>query len=114
MFGTEFVSKIFQTCEEKAASWWDRTLRAPTTLTGLGKTLSGVSLVKERWDRNLETAWGAWRLPSALDVERLHERLGELEDHICELNLQLETSLAAQAQAAAPTAKETSNDGASA
>jgi len=90
MFGTKFVSKIFQTCEEKAASWWDQTLRAPRTLTGLGKTLTGVSTVKERWDRNLEQAWGAWRLPSALDVERLHERIGELEDHLCELNLQLE------------------------
>lgn len=104
MFGTEFVSKIFQTCEEKAASWWDRTLRAPKTLTGLGKTLAGVSTVKERWDRNLEQTWGAWRLPSALDVERLHERIGELEDHLCELNVQLESFNAREQTAAAEPA----------
>ena len=102
MFGTKTAAKLAKTLEESAAKWWDRTLRAPRTLTGLGRVLGGASSVKERWDRSLEQAWSAWRLPSALDVERLHERIGELEEHLSELNVQLETF--STHHASAPTA----------
>lgn len=68
--------------EEAAARWWDKTLRHPKTLSGLGLWLDGVSAWKAGWDRALERTWSAWRLPSAYDVERLHERLKELEERL--------------------------------
>lgn len=90
MIGTETASEFFKTWEQSAAKWWDETLRAPQTLSGLGSALSGISSAKERWDRGLEQAWSTWRLPSAMDVERLHERIGELEDQLFALSAQLE------------------------
>ena len=71
-----------KSCEDAASGWWDQHLRRPTTLERLGKQLNRMSALKARWDRTLEQSWATWRLPSALDVERLHERLGELEEQL--------------------------------
>lgn len=64
--------------EQAAARWWDRTLRSPKTLGRLGTVLNDACAARERGDRALEDVWNAWRVPSAADAERIHERLGEL------------------------------------
>ena len=90
MFFTEATNEFFKASEAAAAKWWDATLRAPKTLETMGMALGGLSGAKERMDRTMEQAWSAWRLPTALDVERLHERMGELEEQIAELQIALE------------------------
>ncbi len=80
--------------EEAAGRWWDQTLRAPETLERMRGMLGDVCAAKERSDRALEDTWTAWRLPSAADVERLHERLGDLEDSLG----RIESLLAKQAK----------------
>tara|TARA_B100000965_G_C19392856_1_gene669779 strand:- start:82 stop:420 length:339 start_codon:yes stop_codon:yes gene_type:complete len=90
MFFAEATSEFVKATEAAAAKWWDATLRAPKTLETMGMALGGLSGAKERMDRTMEQTWSAWRLPTALDVERLHERMGELEEQIAELQLALE------------------------
>lgn len=72
--------------ERQAASFWDKTLRHPRTLQNLGTVLTGVSTVKERTDRALEKWWEAWRLPSATDIERLYERMAELDEKLSRID----------------------------
>jgi hypothetical protein len=88
---TDLAGKAVDAWERVATRAWDGVLRHPTTLEGLGANLRGASELKSRWDRGLEQAWAGWRLPSALDVERMHERLGEVEETL----LRLERRLAA-------------------
>lgn len=88
---SSLATKLIESCERVATRAWDGILRHPTTLEALGSNLRGASAVKRRFDRGLEQTWAGWRLPSALDVERVHERLGELEEHV----LRLERHLAA-------------------
>ncbi len=91
MFGKikEKAGKLASAWEDAAARWWDEALRAPTTLEAMGGWLRGTSELKARWDRGLEQVWSGWRLPSALDVERVHERLGELEQQLVRLEERL-------------------------
>ncbi|MGE0710311.1 MAG: hypothetical protein AB7N76_13640 [Planctomycetota bacterium] len=89
MFATDATLEFVKATERAAAKWWDATLRAPRTLESLGSALTGLSGAKERLDRALEQTWSVWRLPTALDVERLHERLGELEEQLAEVSAQL-------------------------
>lgn len=65
--------------EQQATRWWDATLREQGTLEAMRKTLEGVCAAKERSDQALEQTWALYRLPSATDIERLNERLGDLE-----------------------------------
>ncbi|MCO5165589.1 MAG: hypothetical protein M9894_04365 [Planctomycetes bacterium] len=76
--------------EQQAARWWDATLREPPTLEGMRKALEGVCAAKERSDQALEQLWALYRLPTATDVERLHERLGDLEDGLARLQATVE------------------------
>jgi len=71
--------------EEAAGRWWDDHLRDPKTLDAMGQLLGGLSTLKERGDRALEDHWGRWRLPSAADVERLYERMGEVEESLARI-----------------------------
>ncbi len=68
--------------EKAATQWWDATLQSPATLESLGAALNAACEAKERSDRALEQVWGQWRLASATDVERIHERLGEIDDRL--------------------------------
>lgn len=81
----KMFESITKRMEDRATQWWDDTLRHPKTLTGLGWTLRGVSAWKAACDRWLEMTWSSARLPSALDVERVYERLGELEDQLARM-----------------------------
>ena len=81
--------------EDRATQWWDKTLRDPKTLTGMGWTLRGMSAWKAGWDRWLELTWSSARLPSALDVERVYERLGELEDQLARLDGKIQQPVSA-------------------
>ncbi|MCA8920238.1 MAG: hypothetical protein KDD82_00435 [Planctomycetes bacterium] len=94
IFPHERFQKLFtesaQRCEQWAADWWSEHLRKPETLSGMGDMLGAMCTLKERWNKGLEQTWAHWRLPSALDMERLYERLGELEEHIARLEDQLE------------------------
>lgn len=76
--------------EQQAAKWWDATLRDQGTLEQMRAALLAVCAAKERSDQQLEQLWGAWRLPSATDVERLHERVGELDDRLARIEALLE------------------------
>jgi hypothetical protein len=62
-----------------ATRWWDDTLREEKTLGRLHAFLSDLSWAKERSDRALEDVWSAWRVPSAGDLERLNQRLSDLQ-----------------------------------
>lgn len=64
---------------------WQAALRDKALLEKLGGSLSALSFFKERRDRALERFWEECRLPSAADVERVYERLGELQERIDEL-----------------------------
>lgn len=77
--------------EQQATRWWDATLREQGTLDLMRKSLEGVCAAKERSDQTLEQLWAAYRLPSATDVERLNERLGDIEDRLDRLQGVLET-----------------------
>jgi len=56
----------------------------------MGDWLGALCTIKERWNTGLEQTWAQWRLPSALDMERLFERIGELEEQIARLEDQLD------------------------
>jgi hypothetical protein len=71
--------------ERVGTRWWDDALRHPQILESNGSKLNAMSGFKERWDRALEQMWSGWRLPSALDVERVYERLGEVEERVARL-----------------------------
>lgn len=86
---SKLANKLIDSCERVATRAWDGVLRHPTTLDALGSNLRGVSEVKRRVDRGLELTWAGWRLPSALDVERVHERIGELEEQLIRLERHL-------------------------
>lgn len=77
--------------EQQATRWWDATLREQGTLDLMRKTLDGVCAAKERSDQALEQLWATYRLPSATDVERLSERLGDIEDRLDRLQDVIET-----------------------
>lgn len=65
--------------EQAASRWWDETIRDPRTMEGMGAVLNALCAAKERSDRSLDEHWAGWRLASATDVQRIHERLGELQ-----------------------------------
>lgn len=71
--------------ERSAQAWWDQALRSRETLEAMGAALGGMCAARERSDRALEQAWAAWRLPSASDVERVYERLGEVQEQLGEV-----------------------------
>lgn len=87
--------------ETSAAKWWDQTLRAPETLDALGKSLGAACAAKERSDQALEQLWSNWRLPSSTDLERLHERVADLDERFGRIESLLER-LVAQSAPAAP------------
>ena len=82
---SSLAERAIDAWERVATRAWDGALRHPATLQALGANLRGVSAVKRGFDRGLERTWAGWRLPSALDVERVHERIGELEEHVLRL-----------------------------
>lgn len=79
--------------EQQAARWWDTTLRDQGTLEQMRSMLLGVCAAKERSDQALEQVWAAYRLPSATDLERLNERLGDIEDRLGRFEDAIETLL---------------------
>jgi hypothetical protein len=95
MFGPiqEAMQSFTKGCERTAGKWWDGALRQPRTLESMGGWLNGVCTVKERSDQALEEHWARWRLPSATDVERLHERIGDLEQQLARVEDLLEAAL---------------------
>ena len=82
---SEQLKQLQQSWDQAAQSWWSDYLRQPETLAQMGKSLNGLCEQKERWDRMAEDHWGRMRLASAGDLERLHARIGELEDTILRL-----------------------------
>ncbi|MEZ6188182.1 MAG: hypothetical protein R3F62_24630 [Planctomycetota bacterium] len=98
----ERIQKMFTESAERwerwASDWWSDHLRKPETLTGMGDMLGAMCTIKERWNKGLEQTWAHWRLPSALDFERLYERIGDLEEQIARLEDQLEETAAAKPQ----------------
>ena len=88
----ESMNAVTKEWEKAAATWWDATLRDPKTLEALGTNLNAMCTLKERTDRQLEELWGRYRLPSAADVERLHERLASIEDSLERVEDSLERS----------------------
>ncbi len=90
--------------EQQATRWWDATLREQGTLDLMRRSLEGVCAAKERSDEALEQLWAAYRLPSATDVERLNERLGDIEDRLDRLQGALE-ALVERLPAPAPSSK---------
>jgi hypothetical protein len=75
--------------EKAASTWWDGTLRQESTLEGMRQALLGVCAAKERSDQALEQLWASYRLPSATDLERVHERVGEVEERVDEVFAQV-------------------------
>lgn len=71
--------------EKAAAGWWDGTLREPATLDAMRQALLAACAAKERSDQAIEQVWAQWRLPSATDVERLHERVGDLDERLARI-----------------------------
>lgn len=92
--------------EGAAARWWDQTLRAPETLEQLGKSLGAACAAKERSDQALEQLWSQWRLPSATDLERLHERVADVDERLGRIEALLERLLAAAPPATATPASK--------
>ena len=76
----ETVERMTKDWEQHAAGWWAEQLQDPKTMERMGDWLNGACEAKERSDRALEEHWGQWRLPSAADVERLYERMGQVRD----------------------------------
>ncbi|RMG08575.1 MAG: hypothetical protein D6731_21655 [Planctomycetota bacterium] len=87
-----------KTCEAFASRWWDGALRDPGLLRGVGRLLDASSAAKERSDRALEDHWNRWRLPSAADLERVLERLGDVEQRLSRLEARLGASEDARAE----------------
>lgn len=79
--------------EQQAARWWDTTLRDQGTLEQMRSMLDNICAAKERSDQTLEQVWAAYRLPSATDIERLNERLGDIEDRLGRFEDAIETLL---------------------
>jgi hypothetical protein len=90
--------------EEQAGRWWDETLRDPKTLEGMGQFLSALCTAKERSDRALEEHWARLRLPSATDLERVYERLGEVQAQLDRIEAALARPAGKPARAEAPRA----------
>jgi hypothetical protein len=81
--------------EESAGRMWEKTIKDPRTLESMGSMLTFLCGAKERSDRALEEAWAHARLPSAADVQRLFERLGEIDERLARLEERLATPEAA-------------------
>jgi hypothetical protein len=79
------IDKLLNPLEDGITRFWDRALRNRFVLGGMGRSLNGISGARAWWNRSLEDAYAGWRLPSALDVERMHDRIGDLEAHILRL-----------------------------
>jgi hypothetical protein len=80
--------------EQAASGFWDTTLREPATLDAMRAALLAVCAAKERSDQAVEQLWSQWRLPSATDVERLHERMGDLDERLARIETLLERLVA--------------------
>ncbi|MDC3379332.1 hypothetical protein OAX78_03520 [Planctomycetota bacterium] len=93
---TKQTAAFTEQWEKAAQTWWDQTLRSPETLNGMGEMLNGLCDAKERGDRAMERLWASYRLPSAVDVERIHERQGELDERLARIEDLLEDLLAAK------------------
>lgn len=93
--------------EEQAGRWWDETLRDSRTLEGMGQFLSAMCTAKERSDRALEEHWARLRLPSAADIERVYERLGEVQAQLDRLEAALAEGATARAKAEKSADKST-------
>lgn len=87
--------------EQSAARFWDATLKDAKTLESLKQALTAVAAAKERSDQALEQHWSHWRLPTATDVERLAERIGDLDERMA----RIEELLLSMRPAPAPKAK---------
>lgn len=83
--GTEQVKSFTDAWEKAATCWWDTMLHDAATLQGMGQAISALSALKERQNRAMEDLWSLVRLPTAADIERLHERLGDIERRLAAL-----------------------------
>ena len=82
---------------EKASSAFLQSLQnSPSQLNLVGQSLKTLSTVKARIDQNLEKFWESFRMVSAADIERVYERLGDIQDRLDELSETLESQSQSQ------------------
>lgn len=88
--------------EQHAARFWDTTLKDASTLDSLKNALTALAAAKEKSDQALEEHWARWRLPSSTDIERLAERISDLDERMARIEEHLVALRAAPAKAPAP------------
>ena len=75
--------------EALASQALERLVAHPKVIAANGVVLRGLARWKRGVDRGFEQSWESVRLPSALDIDRVYERLGDLEGQLARLERQL-------------------------
>lgn len=99
---TKMNESMSKEWEQHAARFWDTTLKDASTLDSLKNALTALAAAKEKSDQALEEHWARWRLPSSTDIERLAERISDLDERMARIEEHLVALRAAPAKAPAP------------
>lgn len=73
--------------EQAANAFFQNLSEAPSQLNLVGQTLKTASTVKEQSDRAMEKVLEAMRVPSSADIERLYERLGDIDARLDDMEV---------------------------
>lgn len=82
--------KLAKDYEKASGAFFETLQNSPSQLNLVGKSLKTVSKTKARIDSNMEKFWESFRMVSAGDIERVYERLGEIQDRLDQLSESLE------------------------
>lgn len=82
--------KLAKDYEKASGAFFESLQNSPSQLNLVGKSLKTMSKTKARLDNNMEKFWESFRMVSAADIERVYERLGEIQDRLEELGERIE------------------------
>lgn len=84
--------KLAKDYEKASGAFFETLQNSPSQLNLVGKSLKTMSRTKAHLDSNMEKFWESFRMVSAGDIERVYERLGEIQDRLDQLSETLEAN----------------------
>lgn len=79
------AGKVYKEWESWFSQHFDRLARNESFLAQISKALEGSFVMKSQMDRWVDASIKSMRLPSARDVEAVHERLNDIERRMASL-----------------------------
>jgi hypothetical protein len=92
---TDNMKALYETFEKASTQWFDVWSKSPAFLGAMGKTLEAQLGMKANYDKFVQNALEAYRIPSARDIESLGDRIASLEERLAGIEEAVGTSACA-------------------